>query len=248
MLKRGIGYLIIIVVVLGISAGLIIGKEKVIGLNPKSWVGEHLSELSNEVHKYISQNEIVLSSTPEGIITDIFIRTAQVSVDSIKVGDEAHKILQVYPKEWITSFPNYILVLKGKESSFGVATEYIIYLVQDKKVKEIQLGYTTNFLNKKLPSSNEKAEQLLQGTWISEQDKIITFKDGVLEDSLLKDLYEYQTYRVMAPNKLLISRIKDGKIEKINLRFFVEENTLYLFDINKLGIPIIETIEKFEIR
>ena len=245
MVKRRVGYLMLVLVVIGISMGILIGREKPIELQAESWLGKERLAVEEDIDTYIQKNQLKLMTNTNGYVTDILIRSPHLAINNIRVGDDAHKILKIYPEEWINSFPGYILVLKGKENLFGVAGEYVIYLIKDAKIEEIQLGYTTTFVMNELPDSNESALNNLQGTWISEHNKVLTFNGGFIEDNLLDDLYEHQAYTIVAPNKMLITRLKEEKIEKVALRFYINKDKLYLFDINQLGIPIASTIETF---
>lgn len=238
----------IILITMIVQASVICGTDKLNESRPKTWLGEPFQSVEEASKRLMQKNEVRALQNQEGIVTDIFIKGRNIAVDSIKVGDPIEKVLKVYPEEWIEVYPNYVLILKGKEKLFGVASEYIVYGVQEHKVQEIQMGYTTYFRNITLPQSNEEAERLLQGEWISEHNIHMKFDNGHLENNLLRDLYDYQQYKVISPNKLLISRLKDGKVEKVYLRFFIGKDTLYLFDINELGIPIRETVEQFKLR
>ncbi|MGL4737498.1 MAG: hypothetical protein ACRCW2_08630 [Cellulosilyticaceae bacterium] len=238
------GVLIAIVV----QAYIILGTDQLSESRPKDWLGESFKHVEEASKKLLSKKEIKVIQNQEGIVTDVFLRGTNIAIDSIRVGDPMEKILKVYPSDWVETYPNYVLILKGKEKLFGVASDYIIYRIKNNKVEEIQIGYTTYFENVMLPKSNEEAELLLQGEWLSEHNTHMKFDNGHLENNLLKDLYDYQQYKVISPNKLLISRSKDGKVEKIYLRFFVGNETLYLFDVNELGIPIRETVEEFKLR
>lgn len=240
--KKWVGMIVIIV---AIHTCMLFGKDKLNDAIPKDWLGASVQSVEDVAKKVLSTGKIKVVQNKEGIITDVFIRGTDAAIDSIRVGDSLEKVLKVYPKEWIESYPSYILVLKGRERLFGVASDYIIYRIKDQKVEEIQLGYTNYFEEMGLPKSNEEADKLLQGEWVSEHNTQMKFEKGNLEDSLLRDLYDYQQYRVIAPNKLLIMRSKDGHVEKVYLRFLVDEDTLYIFDTNELGIPIRETVERF---
>lgn len=180
-----------------------------------------------------------------GIVRDLFIKTDELSVDGIRVGDSIEKVKRIYPKEWVHEYDTGLIVLKGATSHYNVVTHYIAYLKQGNTICEIQLGNTAAFTRVPLPISNSEAHEKLEGKWISDTGRILKFDKQALEDNLMDALYDNQSYRVIAPNELTIYSYMDNIICKSNIKFWIDRDTLYLFKANNLGIPIKETIECF---
>ncbi|MBU3810531.1 MAG: hypothetical protein H9893_02595, partial [Candidatus Niameybacter stercoravium] len=61
----------------------------------------------------------------------------------------------------------------------------------------------------------------------------------------MDELWDQQAYKVIAPNRLMLSRQKEEQSEKLTLNFWLDKSTLYLFTINEKGMPIEESIEVF---
>lgn len=211
-----------------------------------SCIGLLYDKVPEDIKKLESDKKIDILYTKDGIITDINVKDSKIIVDSMQIGSLLSSIKDVYPESWINTFDNKVVVLLGKESHYGVVTNYITYLSNDgQTISEISLGYTRGFVNKLLPPSNKEAGELLQGTWKSEKNKNIRFKQGRVSDDIFDKLYDRQEYRIISPNEMIIYRGTDNNSEKVRLRFWVTEDMLYTFVIDELGIPIEASIEKF---
>ncbi|MEG1829963.1 MAG: hypothetical protein RR309_11195 [Cellulosilyticaceae bacterium] len=212
----------------------------------KSYIGTLYNKLPEEIKALEDNKKIDMIYKEQGVITDIHIKDSKIVVDSIKIGDTLTSIAPIYPEAWMTNVEDGVIILLGKDSHYGIVTNYIAYLSEDDKtISEIRMGYTAEFTSALLPESNEEAKELLQGIWQSEKDKKIVYKKGKLSDSVFDKIYDRQEYKVIAPNEMIIYRsIKDSS-EKVRLKFWVTQHELYTFAVDKLGVPIKESIEKF---
>lgn len=212
----------------------------------KRCIGKDIQDIDKEIKKLNTQGKLKLICEKQQVITDIFIRSKDVDVDSIKVGDKLKEIYEIYPKSWIHEHDKGIMILKGKDTHYGIPTEYIIFLSEDKEhISEIQIGYTADFTRNDLPDSNSQAIELLQGKWVSQYGKIIEFDQGEIRDNQFEDFDSKQRYIITSPNEMIIYRGLGGQIDKLKLRFWVMEDNLYIFSVNTLGMPIRDTVEKF---
>lgn len=212
----------------------------------KSCIGKSIAELDKNIQVLSKQGKVKLICEDLEYVTDIFVKDSSIPVDSIRVGDSLESVYEVFPGAWINNHKRGIAVLLERDTHYGIATKYIIFLTQDNKtISEIQLGYTAGFTGENLATSNREANQLLQGKWQSKYGKILEFKDGQLKDSQLDKLYNEQRYIVISPNEMILYRGLENKNEKMSLRFWVTENTLYIFSVNSLGLPIRDTVEEF---
>lgn len=228
------------------AVGCILGFSTIDGkvneFDAKNYVGNIYEELPKELEQ--SGIEVTLGKDDE--IAQLLISRKDYVVDHIKVGDEIEKIYKVYPAEWVNTRDHTIQVSYGKESHYGITTDYITYVTGEKnKIQSIIIGKTASFIDEPLPSSNQEAKKLLEGKWQSEQNRIVEFSEEEMKDSYMDELWEKQTYTVLTPNKILICREKKNQTEKLKLNFWLVDSKLYLFAINDKGMPIQESIEVF---
>lgn len=242
MMKRYGVYIVISIVGLISILGVRTTKGEINKIDVKKYIGQAYEELPKE----LDQKGIEIKYGENKEILALLINHKNYYVDTINVGDDINKVYDIYPKEWIHKGQHTIKVSYGQESHYGVATDYIIYVLgKNEKIQSIVIGKVASFIEAPLPHSNEEAKKLLQGKWKSGAGKIIEFKEDSFSDNYMDLLWDKQIYTVITPNQLLISRQKEDQIEKLSLYFWLEEDRLYLFTINKNGIPIEESIEMF---
>lgn len=243
MIKYGV--ILITSLLLCFSSFAGINKSKKIDI--KSYIGQELVSLEQSITSLQEAKDIKILADSNNIITDIFVKTKEINIDSIRVGDKIDKIYEVYPKDWIYTYDKGLMILKGKGSHYGVVTEYIVYISEDQKhISEIQLGYTSPFTRELLPQSQEAANKLLQGRWESKQGRVIEFKNGMITDNVFDKLYKQQNYILIAPNEMIIYRSTNNQCDKAKLKFWVTKDKLYIFTVNNIGLPIRDTVEEFK--
>lgn len=236
----------IFIITLVMSFNTIAMTAAVPQIDIKSYIGKNVKELDKDIQDLSKQGKVKMICEELEYVTDIFIKDSSIPVDSIRVGDSLQSVYEVFPEAWINGHKRGIAVLLGRDTHYGIATKYIIFLTQDNEtISEIQIGYTAGFTGQKLASSNREATELLQGKWQSKYGKTLEFKDGQLKDSQLDQLYNEQKYIVISPNEMILYRGLENKNEKMRLRFWVTENALYIFSVNSLGLPIRDTVEAF---
>lgn len=212
----------------------------------KSYIGKGIKEIEKDIQKLHQEKKIKIISEDQSIVSDIFIKDRGISVDGINVGDSLNVVHTIYPKDWIYEDEKGYVILKGKGTHYGVATQYIFFLAENKKdISEIQLGYTSNFTDKELPQSNTEAKKLLQGKWESQYGRIIEFNQNNIRDNQFDTIYSNQQYIIISPNEIMIYRNGLDKSDKMRLRFWISGEELYIFSMNQLGLPIKDTVEKF---
>lgn len=212
----------------------------------KNYIGAMYEGLPKDIKELEADKKINIDYK-DGVITNINIKDNKMIVDSIRIGDTLSSVAEIYPKAWVVTNDTGVTILLGRGIHYGVATEYISYLSKDgESISEISLGYTADFTKELLPISNKEANELLQGQWKSAKGKDVAFNKGILSDSIFDKLYDNQEYKVIAPNEIIIYRYTNSNHEKVRLKFWVTKDKLYTFAVDKLGIPIKETIEKFD--
>lgn len=212
----------------------------------KSYIGKSIKQIEKDVQKLHEEKKIKIISEDKTTISDIFIKDRGISVDGINVGDPLEVVYAIYPKDWIYEDEKGCIILKGKGTHYGIATQYIFFLSENKKdISEIQLGYTSNFTDQRLPQSNIEAKNLLQGKWESQYGRIIEFNENTIKDNQFDKMYSNQQYIILSPNEMIIYRNGLEKNDKMKLKFWISEEELYIFSINQLGLPIRDTVEKF---
>ena len=215
---------------------------KVHEFDAKTYIGNSYEELPAELDK----KGIEVTRGEKNEIEGLLINRTGYTVDSIRVGDTIEKIYKIYPVEWIDTREYTIQISYGKESHYGIVTDFITYIIgKEEKVQSILIGKTAPFSDQKLPSSNKEAKRLLKGKWKSEYDRIIEFKDIEMSDSYMDNLWDNQIYTIISPNEFLIYREKENQTEKLKIKFWFSGSKLYLFTVNDRGIPIQESIEMF---
>lgn len=235
-------YVVISIVSLGSLLGMGLFREKEPPMNLQDYIGKSYEE---GLPKELKQKGIEIKYGSNNEIIALRIHCKDYEVDSIEVGDSIEKIEKVYPKSWMNKDENTIKISYGRESHYGVATDMIVYVMNHNKVESIIIGKTAEFMDIPLPNSNKQAKELLQGKWQSQNERILNFGEDFFQDNYMDVLWDEQSYQVITPNKLLLSRNKENQSEKLTLNFWIDESTLYLFTTNEKGIPIEKSIEVF---
>lgn len=235
-------YVVLSIVGIGSLLGMGLFREKEPSKNLQDYIGKSYEEGSI---KELLHQGVEIKYGNDDIITGFRITCKDYEVNAIRVGDSIEKIKEVYPQAWINEKDNTIKITYGKDSHYGITTEIISYEISNNQVKSITIGQTADFIDLPLPSSNEQAQQLLQGTWQSADERILKFEENYFQDNYMEHLWDQQSYQILTPNKLLVSRNKENQYEKIILNFWLDESTLYLFTTNDQGEPIEKSIEVF---
>ena len=235
-------YVVISIVSIGSLLGMGLFREKEPPRNLQDYIGK---SYEGGLPKELQQKGIEIKYGNNNEIIALRINCRDYEVNSIEVGDSIEKIEEIYPKSWVNKEGDTIKISYGRDSHYGIATDIIIYEMSSNKVKNIILGKTADFIDVPLPHSNQQAKELLQGKWQSQDERILSFEGNCFEDNYMDRLWDEQSYQVIAPNKLLVSRNKENQYEKLTLNFWLDESTLYLFTANDKGEPIEESIEVF---
>lgn len=243
MIKHRIIYVSITIVLLALMVVGMAPKEK---KDIRQYLGKAETEISFDVEQVMKRKGIQLVTDENNEIMEIQLLHRDYQVNGICVGDSIEKIYDIYPEDWIVKDANHIWIGMGDINHFGIVTEYIIFVLNDSDIiQEIRLGYTTEFTKVDLPESNKVADDLLQGTWLSKENRELVFNEGILSDNILDAIWDKQFYTVVEPNKMIIKRIKSSQSESVMMNFWVCEDTIYLFAVNDRGIPIEKSIETF---
>lgn len=215
-----------------------------------SWLGKPYEKIAKE---YKIKDAKILST--EGTIIDISLEKNDFHIQTIEVGDATKKIYDIYPENWIVDNCYYkeeegkqILVLLEKDVYFGVAQKYILFSSKDlNTISKIQYGYTYYPINKiPLPPSNESAKKMLKGKWRSMQGRQLEFTNNYLKDSMLEKVYERVEYLIISPNEMDFLLFKKNKTASaVSIHYSIGKDILYLYKTDKVGIPIISTVEIF---
>ncbi|MDU6856044.1 MAG: hypothetical protein ACLSH8_13140 [Zhenhengia sp.] len=242
MKKCGV-YVVISIVGLGSILGVSMLRERERKIDIQAYIGKSYEE---ELPKELEQKGIEVKYGDNNEVLALLINRKNYEVDSIEVGDSVDKIEEIYPKEWINKGKHTVKISYGRESHYGVATDFIIYVIgNNNKIQSIIIGKTAEFIDSPLPDSNKQAKELLQGKWRSQDERVLSFEEDLFNDTYMDVLWDQQTYKVIAPNRLMLSRQKEEQSEKLTLNFWLDESKLYLFTINEKGMPIEESIEVF---
>lgn len=235
-------YVVLSIVGIGSLLGMGLFREKEPPKNLQDYIGKSYEE---GPPKALLQQGVEIKYGNDDIITGLRITCQDYAVNAIRVGDSIEKIKEVYPQAWMDEKDDTIKIAYGKDSHYGITTGIITYEMNNNQVKSITIGQTADFIDLPLPSSNEQAQQLLQGTWQSADERILRFEEDYFEDNYMEPLWDQQSYQILTPNKLLVSRNKEDQYEKLTLNFWLDESTLYLFTTNDQGEPIEKSIEVF---
>lgn len=238
--KLFIGCLIISIFIVLVNASYLKGKG--IPINMKDYIGCDYDNLPRN----LKSSGIDVKLTEDNQVIEILINRKGFAVDSIQIGDSIDRVYEIYPVDWISTRKHTIQILYGKESHYGVATDYIIYTIgKDRQVQSILFGKTAPFLKYDLVESNQVAKELIQGEWISKIGHKLAFNSYTHRDNYLDSLWDKQGYIILSANSLIIYRQQDNRSEKVKLYFWIVDKKLYLFTINEEGKPIKESIEVF---
>ncbi|MGL4798603.1 MAG: hypothetical protein ACRCWY_04270 [Cellulosilyticaceae bacterium] len=212
----------------------------------KTILGIAIENIPSKLQYIPKEQGIYLEKNDQREITSIKILKKGYTLHGIAIGDSLSKIRSIFNQDIIEEDNHHVKINRGKTNHFGIVTEQLIFIFDKyQRVQEMRLGYTTSFMDKELLKSNEEVYEVLNGEWISEDERVLKFRDGQLSDSILDSLWDRQYYQVLQPTEILITRMKDEATEKVKMNFWIAESKLYLYAIDVQGVPITESIETF---
>lgn len=242
-MKQKMIYILMTLFVLALmSVGMVPKPKKDIA----HYLGTSNELLDIDIQATVRQKGIQFIKDKDNEVIEIQLLDPHYRINGIAVGDSVSKIYEIYPSEWIAKQPNHIWVGMGASNHFGIITEELTFILGSTNlIQEIRLGYTTEFTKIDLPESNQEAVDLLQGRWLSTENRELVFDKGILGDNILDNIWEKQYYTITQPNEVLIKRVKEGQIERVKIKFWIDETSMYLFVIDDRGVPIGKSIERF---
>ncbi|MGL4362599.1 MAG: hypothetical protein ACRCSG_04945 [Cellulosilyticaceae bacterium] len=243
MNRKRIGLLILIIMIGSLSG---VGFAKPMTQDLKVYLGEITDSLPKELIKLNQDGGISWIIDEEQRIQEITLKDDTYTMLGISIGDNISKISEIYGDNKIVRKNDYIWIGFGELNNYDVVTKEAKFILnEENNIKEIVYKFTAPFTQNPIPASNTEAKRLLEGEWVSIYDRTLIFKDGIIYDNILDDIWEQQSYSVIAPNKVLIKRRKENQAEGVMLNFWIDEKQLAIFLVDEHGVPIEKTIEIF---
>ncbi len=220
-----------------------------IGMRPNpdifKYVGKNIEDIPDYLLAEMYYHKVYLEVNEIGSIITISTQSPHYTLGDISVGDKLSKVTIPNEQAGLRLEEDYMSVPVLESKHFGVVTQEMRIYFSEERINKLEKRYIADKPLNTLPITNEAAIDAIEGEWLSDKNRTLTFNRGILSDNILDTLWNKQYYQVVAPNELLITRKSNLYEESHRMYFWVTEKYLYLFAIDSKGIPLNDTLETF---